>query len=217
MTTDKWSNMHRWAFLTVHSILITTQVQSFSPLSASNTPETLASCQPSIILLNRISNRHTSSSILYQRKEADDENTNEDDLQDQSNDDTEEPTWIEKAMDTTPEDPTTGPSLEPPPLTTMRHGISGFAVDPGLGFVCVLHHDNENDGVDGPHRFVHTVISPLDRTTVQSAEALCLVQLAGGLDLGAVVFPPDTLARLIKRELDDDDGDSSSKASVEEL
>jgi len=218
---DKRSNIHRWAFLTIHLILITTPARSFSPITTtSNAPvrtETVTTCLPSIILLNQRPNRHTSSSLLYLRQGEDDENVNEDDLQNECNDDT-KPTWIEKSMGTTPEDPTPKLSLEPP-LTTMRRGIAGFAVDPHVGFVCVLHHDNEDGGsadIDvqssGQHQFVYTVISTLDRSTVQSAEALCLVQLAGGLDLGAVVFPPDTLARLVKMELDDGD-----KASVEDL
>jgi hypothetical protein len=56
-------------------------------------------------------------------------------------------------------------------------------------------------------------VSPLDTDSLSSPEALCLIQLAGGLDLGAAVFPPETLASLVRNELvlrcddDDDDGE----------
>jgi hypothetical protein len=72
-----------------------------------------------------------------------------------------------------------------------KPGISGFAVDNKLGFVVVMV---------GGDRATYAVVSPKDKKQVRSAEALCLVQLAGGLDLGTPVLPPDILARLVADE-----------------
>jgi hypothetical protein len=98
--------------------------------------------------------------------------------------------WLREAMDI--------PSpLEPDGLVLReaKQGISGFAVDPLRGFVVVLV---------GGDRATDAVVSPQDKQQVRSAEALCLVQLAGGLDLGTPVLPPDLLARIVAEELDGD-------------
>jgi hypothetical protein len=100
--------------------------------------------------------------------------------------------WLRNAIDT--------PSpLEPDGVVFVesKQGISGFAVDPQRGFVVVL--------VGNKDRATYAVISPKDKKQVRSAEALCLVQLAGGLDLGTPVLPPETLAKLVAEEMDMDD------------
>jgi hypothetical protein len=80
-------------------------------------------------------------------------------------------------------------------IPTLSSGIAGFSVDPQLGFCAVLASVSES-------RFTYTVVSPIDKTRVSSPEALTLVQLAGGLDLGTAILPPDTLARLTAEEMD---------------
>lgn len=101
--------------------------------------------------------------------------------------------WLRQAMDI--------PSpLEPDGVVFVesKKGIAGFAVDPQRGFVVVLVGKND--------RATYAVVSPKDKKQVRSAEALCLVQLAGGLDLGTPVLPPETLAKLVAQkvmEMDD--------------
>ena len=122
-------------------------------------------------------------------------------------------------MGTTDQDPKL--FLAPP----LKSGIAGFAVDPDLGFVCVLagennasdDNDNDNDKADKQQRkrFTYAIVSPQDTEKLSSAEALCLVQLAGGLDLGAAVFPPETLARLVAGELEEDDDDDADEEGEE--
>lgn len=101
--------------------------------------------------------------------------------------------WLKDAIDV--------PSaLEPDGLFLMeaKQGISGFSVDPQRGFVVVLV---------GGDRATYAVISPKDKQEVQSAEALTMVQLAGGLDLGTPILPPDVLARLVAEETGGDTRD----------
>lgn len=76
-------------------------------------------------------------------------------------------------------------------VVESKQGISGFAVDPHLGFVVVLV---------GGDRATYAIVSSKDKTHVRSPEALCLVQLAGGLDLGTPVLSPDILAKLVAEE-----------------
>ena len=80
-------------------------------------------------------------------------------------------------------------------IPTLSSGIAGFSVDPQLGFCAVLASDSGN-------RFTYTVVSPIDKARVSSPEALTLVQLAGGLDLGTAILPPDALARMTAEEMD---------------
>ncbi|CAB9505029.1 expressed unknown protein [Seminavis robusta] len=95
--------------------------------------------------------------------------------------------WLRDAMDT---------PMEPDGLVLVESqpGISGFAVDPQRGFVVVL--------VGGRDRATYAVVSPKDKQRVRSPEALCLVQLAGGMDLGTAVLPPDILAKLVAEEIE---------------
>lgn len=188
--------------------------RSFCP-TLSRTQGTLHSppASTTFLMTGRTRSHHWRTTPLH--------NQNETPSEGDSNDDTEDPTWIQEAMGVAPENPVV------PPLSTMRNGIAGFSVDSELGFVCILHYQKEGDENDeeasidneSKQQFVYAVVSPSDRITVQSAEALCLVQLAGGLDLGSAVFPPDTLANLVARELDEnDDGNSiGTEAFVEDL
>jgi hypothetical protein len=143
--------------------------------------------------------------------------------------------WMKKAMGASPEGLTPKESLSPP----LKSGISGFAVDKDVGFVCVLvpetddeDEDEDDESDTSPNRrststrngkFTYAIVSPTDKERLSSAEGLCLVQLAGGLDLGAAVFPPETLARVVAAELihddeeNDDDDDDEEEINVEEL
>ena len=97
--------------------------------------------------------------------------------------------WLRNAMDS--------PSVPEPDglvLVDSDPGISGFAVDPQRGFVVVMV---------GGDRATYTVVSPKDKKDVRSSEALCLVQLAGGLDLGTPILPPDILAKLVVEETEE--------------
>jgi len=107
---------------------------------------------------------------------------------DSSSSDPSDLSWLRKAMDSSE-------VLEPDGLVLVdsKPGISGFAVDPGRGFVAVMV---------GGDRAIYTVVSPRDKTDVRSAEALTLVQLSGGLDLGTPILPPDILARLVADEME---------------
>lgn len=90
----------------------------------------------------------------------------------------------------------------------LQSGIAGFSVDPELGFVSILV-TNAND----EQHWIPTVISPVDKDRPKSAEALTCVQLAGGLDLGTAILPPNTLSKLVadhNSDEDDSTGDSSS-------
>lgn len=102
---------------------------------------------------------------------------------------------MKDAMGSINDDEESASSPESPLIPTLSSGIAGFSVDPQLGFCVVLASDSGN-------RFTYTVVSPIDKARVSSPEALTLVQLAGGLDLGTAVLPPDTLARLTAEEMD---------------
>lgn len=84
-------------------------------------------------------------------------------------------------------------TTDAPVFLQMRPGISGFAVDPELGFVAVLTKGGKSTSV---------VVSAEDTLEVRSSEGLCLVQLAGGMDLGTGILPPDSLAQLVADELE---------------
>jgi hypothetical protein len=102
---------------------------------------------------------------------------------------------MKDAMGNTNEEAEDASSPERPLIPTLSSGIAGFSVDPQLGFCVVLASDSGD-------RFTYTVVSPIDKARVSSPEALTLVQLAGGLDLGTAILPPDTLARLTAEEMD---------------
>jgi hypothetical protein len=108
----------------------------------------------------------------------------------------EKPNWLDDAMDGfhLKQDDNEGIRLSKVlPLST---GIAGFTIDSELGFCAILA---KND------KFVPVVVSPTDKDRLVSAEALTMVQLAGGLDLGTAILPPDSLAQLVVDELDDDE------------
>ena len=98
-------------------------------------------------------------------------------------------TWIRNAMESSG-----APEPDGLVLVESDPGISGFAVDPQRGFVVVMV---------GGDRATYAVVSPKDKNEVRSAEALCLVQLAGGMDLGTPILPPDSLAKLVAEDMED--------------
>lgn len=106
-------------------------------------------------------------------------------------------------------------SSSDPPATTpsspLREGLAGFAVDPARGFGAVLVSPGEEGGGSGGSRAVFAVVSPRDRTTIMSAEALTLIQLAGGIDVAAAVFPPDALKRAAFYDEDDEEAEEGGE------
>ena len=92
----------------------------------------------------------------------------------------------------------------------LKTGLAGFCLDAQYGFVALL--------ADAQY-YVPVLVSSNDRPPqVTSPEALTLVQLAGGLDLGTAVLPPDALADLVVSSCDDlVDDDGSQMARVQEL
>jgi hypothetical protein len=97
---------------------------------------------------------------------------------------------IKKFMDVEP--PSSSQELK---IRPTRRGLSGFSTDEELGFVAILTSADRK-------RSAHVVVSPVDKVGVQSAEALCMVQLSGGMDLGTAVLPPDLLSQLVADELE---------------
>lgn len=130
--------------------------------------------------------------------------------------------WIQDAMNLDPKDVEEEAKKEKDRLrkiqVPLKEGIAGFAVDPDLGFVCILAPMSEEENYD---KFSYVIISPTDTEKLSSAEALCLVQLSGGLDLGAAVFPPETLAKIVANEMilqsDDDEEEEEIDINIEEL
>ena len=100
------------------------------------------------------------------------------------------------ASSSSSEEEATAPAAAPPPAA-VRAGLAGFSVDAARGFVAVLV------GADGT-RATTALVSPRDRDRVESLEALCLVQLAGGIDIGGALFPPNALLRAVRDEAADD-------------
>lgn len=127
--------------------------------------------------------------------------------------------WIKNAMGddgATTESEEKSQAATAPLLKSLDEGLAGFAVDPELGFVAIVA-SSSNSG-DEPQRWTYSVVSPKDTDELSSAEALTLVQLAGGIDVGAAVLPPDVLLRIVRDEVDDDDdgydNDDPSDTSV---
>jgi hypothetical protein len=94
-------------------------------------------------------------------------------------------------------------------IRPSRPGLSGFSVDEELGFVAILTASDPSK-----KQSTHVVVSPLDRTEVRSAEALCMVQMSGGMDLGTAILPPDCLAQLVVDELEDEVSVNEIRAQV---
>lgn len=153
------------------------------------------------------------SMASYLQGSKDDEN-NSDEKDDKSS-------WMKNAMNLDPKDmeqQEEESSPSPKTTTPLQSGISGFTVDPELGFVCVFApEENPSD------QFIYAIVSPTDDDKLSSPEALSLVQLSGGLDLGAAVFPPETLAKIVGNEMilnqveDIDDDDDNDDREIEEL
>jgi hypothetical protein len=79
----------------------------------------------------------------------------------------------------------------------LQPGIAGFSVDSELGFVSILVTNSDTSDDSNNSHWIPTVISPVDKDRPKSAEALTCVQLAGGLDLGTAILPPNSLAKLV--------------------
>ena len=119
----------------------------------------------------------------------------------------EKPGWLDDAMEGIP-------SEEEFDLEQYRNGvilqpgIAGFSTNPDLGFVCILAGNKQDDE---EQQWIPAVISPVDKDRPKSAEALTCVQLAGGLDLGTAILPPNSLAKLVEdHKAEEEDTASSS-------
>jgi hypothetical protein len=114
----------------------------------------------------------------------------------------EKPKWLEDAMGSDTSHSSSMPIL--------INGLSGFCLDSELGFVAILAKDS---------KFVVTTVSYQDKGSdrLVSPEALTCVQLAGGLDLGTSILPPDILADMVVAEYADDDDDNTSKRPLVSL
>jgi hypothetical protein len=150
----------------------------------------------------------TSTGVLSSSNDNDGEdNSREKDIENQSDVDKQENdlSWLKNAMskDIPSELLSTESYSSSPKLPKFESGLAGFAVDPELGFVSILLGEDPR-----PEKFTFAVMSPTDINNVSSAEALCLVQLAGGLDLGAAVLPPEALARIVSEALEESEEDS---------
>ena len=116
------------------------------------------------------------------------------------------PGWIRDAM-SDDSDGTGGDERKVEP------GLAGFAVDPELGFLAIVAADNDGDDASGDRQQEHiqwfySVVSPQDKTQLMAAESLTLVQLAGDIDVGAAVLPPEALLQIVREEvLDEEDED----------
>ncbi|MGK3736530.1 MAG: hypothetical protein ACI8RD_005076 [Bacillariaceae sp.] len=132
----------------------------------------------------------------------------------------EKPSWLDDAMEgidkPSGKDDVNNNKNE---IQNLQPGIAGFAVDPDLGCVSILVgkncNDDQNDDDDNNNDneqqlgqyWVPVVVSPVDKDRIKSPEALTCVQLAGGLDLGTAILPPDSLAKLvIDHKIDEHDG-----------
>ena len=134
--------------------------------------------------------------------------------------------WMKDAMNLSPEDTTTATDDFSVP-SILEPGLAGFSVHPQLGFCAILASSFNNN--DTKHQsFTYVVLSPQDTDRVQSPEALTMVQLAGGLDLGTAILPPDLVPRLVheafvmeqeeeEEEKSESDGSSSSVPSIDDL
>jgi len=109
--------------------------------------------------------------------------------EDDQDDSSSNQSWLKKAMNND-----TSENLQLQSSPSFSNGIAGFAVDPKLGFVAVLAEKYRQTDESVTQRAVYAVVAPSDTVRVSSPEALCMVQLSGGLDLGAGVFPPNALA-----------------------
>lgn len=136
--------------------------------------------------------------------------------------DDQKPRWLSDAMENVGAEETDQARA----LPKLASGLSGFCLDAELGFVAILTAPSDDAETLGyvPVTVVHKSAGlseagpPGTRSRLTSPQALTLVQLAGGLDLGTPVLPPDALWQTIVREGidgadkngdDDDDLDGS--------
>jgi hypothetical protein len=169
------------------------------------------------------------------------------------------PKWMQEAMGIDNDDDDDEKTSRLSRILPLAAGLSGFAIDPQLGFCAILAEPstttvatatttttataknqlpfsrrsetktsatkndtfstippkNQQQQQQQPQRCLYVVVSPQDKTRLQSAEALTLVQLAGGLDLGTPIVPPDALAKIVAEQLEDDwDMESSPSLSL---
>ncbi len=120
----------------------------------------------------------------------------------------EKPGWLDDAMEGIPSGEFDAESYRNG--VVLKSGIGGFSVDSELGFVCILVANNESND---EQNWIPAIISPVDKDRPKSAEALTCVQLAGGLDLGTAILPPNSLTKLVQdhmAEEEDDNGISST-------
>lgn len=136
-----------------------------------------------------------------EKDDNDDGSVEEENNNNNSNKDDDNLDWIKSAMGSSSSNTEEGE--EPPELfvspsiSENASGLVGFAVDSTCGFVGVLQFRDSSSSSS----FAYVVVNAEDRQFLGSAEALCLVQLAGGMDLGAAVFSPDTLVRLVHEQM----------------
>jgi hypothetical protein len=122
----------------------------------------------------------------------------------------EKPNWLEDAMGDDFNDDEASSGSSERPVATLASGLSGFCLDDKLGFVAILSAED---------KFLATTVSLRDRgrDRLVSPEALTMVQLAGGMDLGMAVLPPDALMQMVLSEItesDDDEGAAFDKNSL---
>ena len=105
-----------------------------------------------------------------------------------------------------------GGSSQQQQMSSLRllPGLAGFAATDD-GFVGIL--SSQQNQQQECNNIVPLMITINDSTErVSSPEALCLLQLAAGLDLGTAIFPPNALTQIILDDFmadDDDDEDST--------
>jgi len=124
----------------------------------------------------------------------------------------EKPGWLDDALKGIPSDDEFDPESYKNGIS-LQSGISGFSVDPELGFVSILVTNSNNENDDKQQNWIPVVISPVDTDRPKSTEALTCVQLAGGLDLGTAILPPNSLAKLVADNNNEEQGITSTSTS----
>ena len=130
----------------------------------------------------------------------------------------EKPQWLSDAMGSNDndDDTTTTKIIIPPKLSI---GLSGFCLDPDRGFVAILTSMTDDNN---KKKYTAVTVVPDAKpagdgsSRITSPQALTLVQLAGGLDLGTPILPPDALWQTIVREGVDNDNDDDEDEDDEE-
>lgn len=115
------------------------------------------------------------------------------------------PSWIDDAMGGMSQGPLDDDGDDR--ISDLSPGLAGFTLSEEGGFFAILVSPCAQCAVP-------VLVSPSDKDRVTSPEATTMVQLAGGLDLGTAVLPPDALMRLVANELEEDDGGDDDAAST---